>query len=64
MKYTVKQDYYVAEFDVQLQAGDVFADGDAEPDLVANLVAKGIVEPDKPKVKAVKKAEKSETAEA
>ena len=62
MKYTVMQDYYVTEFDVWLREGDVFQDGDAEPDLVANLVAKGIAEPEGgyPEPKPVKKAAKSE----
>lgn len=41
--YTVVRDFYVAEFDVQLQPGQAFADGDAEPDLVAQLLAHGVI---------------------
>lgn len=42
-EYKVVRDFYVAEFDVQLQAGQMFADGDAEPDLVAQLLASGVI---------------------
>lgn len=62
MRYEVQQDFHVAEFDVQLQRGDVFADGDAEPDLVANLLAKGVIEPYRPP-KPVKKTSKAEASE-
>lgn len=46
MRYTVVRDYYVAEFDVRLLAGDVIQDGQGEPDLVAELVSSGVLEPE------------------
>jgi|SaaInl7_200m_RNA_FD_contig_91_292297_length_4265_multi_5_in_0_out_0_3 hypothetical protein len=66
MDYVVIADeFYVAEFDILLLKDDTFADGDAEPDLVANLLARGIVEPEGgyPPPKPVKRAAKVESAE-
>ena len=42
-EYTVLKDCYLPEFEVQLETGNVFADGDAEPDLVANLLVRGVI---------------------
>jgi len=46
MRYTVTQDYFVSEVNVQLVAGDVVQDGDTDPDLVAQLVSQGVLEPE------------------
>ena len=43
MGYTATQDYYNSEFDFDLFEGDVPFYGDIEPDLMANLTAKGVL---------------------
>lgn len=42
-QYTVLRDFYLAEFNIGLQPGMVFADGDTEPDVVAQLLASGVI---------------------
>jgi hypothetical protein len=43
-KYEVIKDHYVREFGIDLLMGDTFEDGDLEPDVIAQLLAAGIVE--------------------
>lgn len=45
MDYRVVQDYFISELGVTLQAGDQVRDGDCDPDLMAELVSKGVIEP-------------------
>lgn len=64
MRYEVKRDFYVAEFDIPLAVGEVFADGDTDPDLVANLLSQGVIVVEgAPEPKPVKKTVKPETSE-
>ena len=44
--YTIEQDYYVQEFDIQLYAGGTVQDGDLEPDVVAQLVSQSVLLPE------------------
>lgn len=46
MKYTVVKNHFVAEVNVHLVEGDILHDGDCDPDLMANLVSGGVVEPE------------------
>lgn len=44
--YTVQTEYVSAEFGWAVYPGDVLVDGDIEPDLMAQLVASGVVVPE------------------
>lgn len=48
MEYIIAQDFYVPEFDIQLNVGGVVYDGDLEPDLTAQLVSNGVLVSDSP----------------
>ena len=62
MEYKINQDHYNHEFDIEfIEGGSVF-DGEIEPDLLNNLVAKGVLapvvkKPTKSKVKPMPKTE-------
>jgi hypothetical protein len=62
MEYIINEDHYNGEFDIEfLEGGSVF-DGDIEPDLLSNLLVKGILEPvvvkgSKKKIKPLPKTE-------
>lgn len=43
MQYIVLTDYYLQEQAIQLEAGQVFADGALEPDVTASLFGRGII---------------------
>lgn len=43
MQYTIAQDFYVQEFDIELYVGGVVSDGDLEPDVIAQLVSQGVL---------------------
>ena len=45
-KYRVLKEYHDAEWDFDLEVGDIVADADfPEPDIPANLVGKRVLEP-------------------
>ena len=46
MRYTVIEDYDNLEFGFVLFPGEDLYDGDVEPDVLANLMALGVVEAD------------------
>jgi hypothetical protein len=48
MQYTIAQDHYVPEFDIQMYVGGVVYDGDLEPDLIAQLVSQGVLVSESP----------------
>lgn len=49
MRYVFQESYYNAEFDFHVERGAECHDGDIEPDLIAQLVSRGILESDQPK---------------
>jgi hypothetical protein len=44
MHYEMKREYYLQEFDIPLEPGDRFANGDLEPDVVAQLWSLDIIQ--------------------
>lgn len=53
-RYVVVEDHYIQEFQIQLEAGMEFEDGDLEADEVANLLSRGIIrDADQPIVEEV-----------
>lgn len=41
--YEVVQAFYVQEFGIALEVGVRFFDGDLEPDVIADLLSKGVI---------------------
>lgn len=41
--YEVVQAFYVQEFGIALEVGVLFADGDLEPDVIAQLLSDGVI---------------------
>jgi hypothetical protein len=41
--YEIVQDFYLQEQGIQLEVGVQFADGDLDPDVIAQLLSSGII---------------------